>query len=220
MVFHRLSRQSIAEDLIAASDDGKIPIVSVGSGNGECEKELMTIGVKNMILVDPYPLDYRPGDPVVIRPDYPTIQYLIADRPQIVNECVLFIPWSDPCDAIYDLEAINLLNPKSVVIISEKRHFAAGSYILHIWLHHNIIPNWRVANDNDMNEKEVQARYESFKPKSNYLEVDELINSYDGDNGALYNLLWLCREDQNGKFCPKSLDRLIPNWRVRELVYW
>jgi hypothetical protein len=113
---------------------GKV-VVSVGSGNGTYEYELMKSGIE-IICVDPAPESYLeyPSDDKYIKPHYSLVDDLIKSQPQLVSNCVLFLNWPAPLKSTYDIESIEKLKPLGIVIVYETLIKAAGGNRLHEWL--------------------------------------------------------------------------------------
>lgn len=110
-------------------------VVSVGSGSGKLEKRLCEIGVQNLIAVDPSPEapEGMVGDGVVhMKPQFATVDALLEARPDLKGQCVLFIGWALP-DCVYDIEAIQKLEPTSVISVYG-RAGAAGGHAFRSWL--------------------------------------------------------------------------------------
>lgn len=129
--------------------DAKLPIVSIGSGSGFIEwlagqyhSEL------NFICVDPDPMMFYHGhkinelSKIFVEPEYPYVNKLLNDRPNIVGNCILFLNWTLPyeenefCNSEYDYEALQKLNPCAVISITSKKtyEYVAGGKSFHSWL--------------------------------------------------------------------------------------
>lgn len=73
-----------------------------------------------------------------MRPAFATVQDLIKEKESIVGACCVLLIWPEPSgklgrSLVYDVEAIQLLNPRVVVLVYET-HGGAGSDSLHEWL--------------------------------------------------------------------------------------
>jgi len=100
--------------------DGRMEIVSVGSGNGRIERAVNAAYRErypassdlNFVLVDPDPQ----FDGIV---DFDYVDDLIEKRPAIVGNCVLFIIWPMPVGQNdgYDIDSIRKLQPRAVLIV-------------------------------------------------------------------------------------------------------
>jgi hypothetical protein len=106
-------------------------VVSVGSGNGKLELEMFfdvedremarDFWVPKMTCVDPKPFSHNRDNKLYFEPKYPYVSELIKTKPEMVDNCNLMLIWPS-CneeEGKYALEAIELLNPKMVVILYE-----------------------------------------------------------------------------------------------------
>jgi hypothetical protein len=138
--FHKFSLKRISNALRILSFS-KYPIVSVGSGNGELEYHLSQrkeFANNKFYCVDPSPESYDTYNPhAMMTPDYPYVADLIKHRPELVGNCTLLLAWADPCKN-YDMEAIQLLKPISIVAIAENSGVAGGQ-LFHEWCFENNI---------------------------------------------------------------------------------
>lgn len=125
----------LVQELIKIFTDlPKIPIVSVGSGGGYLETALKNLhNDLNFVLVDPTPDSFETKEDLGCTPNFKTVGDLIAQIPEIVNECCVLLPWCFPNDSTYDLEAVVALNPKHIVVLYECIGGACG-YQFHTWL--------------------------------------------------------------------------------------
>lgn len=135
---HKVNGFSTLVDYMKALVD--LPIVSVGSGSGYVEKQCMEkIKNLNMILVDPLKPDENEFYPVPSHlsqdPSYNYTNDLITAKPEIVDNCHLFLNWPlpDPNEDVYDYDAILLLKPKKIIICCEVSG-SSGSQKLLAWL--------------------------------------------------------------------------------------
>lgn len=121
---------------------GEIPIVSIGSGDGTVEKEIIAqyrerFGKEISIqLVDPDPKFHRIAD-------FETVDHLIRENPRIVGNCVALIIWPYPTrikvmkeyvEDNYDVEAVQKLQPRAALIVYESTG-GSGSNDFRIFLH-------------------------------------------------------------------------------------
>ena len=91
-------------------------IISVGSGNGMVDKEIIATYRKHfgedikITLVDPNP-DYEV--------DFRVVDDLIRARPEIVGNCIVLILWPDPMGENdgYDIDAIRELRPLAALVL-------------------------------------------------------------------------------------------------------
>lgn len=114
------------------------PVVSVGSGSGYVEAQcLERIPGLQIVLVDPVDPEENTFSPVPEhlskKPSYCYVEDLVADNPDIVGECHLFLNWSLPNNDFYDYESILALKPLSIIICCEVSG-SAGSKKLLAWL--------------------------------------------------------------------------------------
>lgn len=121
-----------------------LPIISVGSGQGQVERELCDVWYdsenRTLICVDPSP-DSFPG-PIFnqgMKPHYKTIDEAILAHPEYIQNCVLLMIWPNPTETsdpedklVYDVEAISRLKPAAIVMLVEV-FGGAGSQQLHAW---------------------------------------------------------------------------------------
>ena len=106
-------------------------IISVGCGNGAYEYEISLDNEKlrsKMILVDPEPEQFgkypKTGRHLAVT--HTTVASLVAQKPDVVDNCVLLLIWPPPTlpenrlEPSYDYEAVMALKPKSIIIVYEK----------------------------------------------------------------------------------------------------
>lgn len=114
------------QHLIDISDP--VPLVSVASGDGYLEQYMNT---KELICVDPEPESYPCSDRIFVEPNYNYVTDLIADRPDIVGNCNMFIcnaePTTCPTDVPYDYDAVQLLKPRKIIAIYDHIDHYSGS---------------------------------------------------------------------------------------------
>ena len=128
--------------------------ISLGSGFGATEKLISNQGIYFKSLIDPSP-EYslrwtiKPTDENCFMPTHKTIQDLLKDTPELINNdnTVLMIDWPyaigcdetsiteeyPPTEYPYDIEGISLLLPK-IVIIRYSETGESGTRTLHVWL--------------------------------------------------------------------------------------
>lgn len=119
-------------------------IVSVGCGTGIYESELCK-QIKSLreklILVDPAPTSFSEVSSKSqhgFQTDYAYVADLVKDKPQVISNCVLLLIWpytdhytisekyTNPSGEVvnlkidFDIEAVNLLHPVSIVCLYEK----------------------------------------------------------------------------------------------------
>ena len=124
--------ENYVEDILKMCD---YTWISVGSGNSVLEKHLYDKYNLNMICVDPKLEQYFPAPKTLeMETKYDYVKDLINNNSKIIGTCILLLNWSNPGDSEYDMEAIELLNPKFILWIGEKNG-AAGGEKFHKWLH-------------------------------------------------------------------------------------
>lgn len=114
------------------------PIISVGSGSGYVEKWLEDNHNYQLILVDPIDPDSKECFAPVPKhlskkSSYDDSSDLVADKPDIISNCNLFLNWPEPNDDSYDYDAIMLLKPHTIIICCEVSG-SSGSKKLLAWL--------------------------------------------------------------------------------------
>jgi len=138
--FHGIPYEAIASYLNRLPKE--LPIVSVGCGPGTAEWKLQNqFGVtgRTWFLVDPHPESFEKyptdGSPEYQRANVDRVKTLLNTHSELVDNCVLFLPWPSPNDdsGCYDVEAVMLLRPKAIVIVYESVGYA-GSSDMHAWL--------------------------------------------------------------------------------------
>jgi len=127
-----LGEQSLVEAVRAAQLPG-IPLVSVGSGNGVTERQVGEALKTDVICVDPDSFSYAPESENGMLPDFPHVEALLEKKKELVGDCLLMLVWTDPNDSTYDVEAIELLRPRSIVVVCEITG-SGGSSALHEWM--------------------------------------------------------------------------------------
>lgn len=144
-------------------------IISIGSGGGYIEKLLSDLLAINIIGIDPDPTSFIEDKTIYLEPKYPYIDDLIKENPNIIENCILFINWSNP-DEDYDIQSILKLNPTCIIIVNETGiSGAAGSIGLHQFL--------------DINNIKTLALYNEF---------NELINIRELFDKNLCNIHYFC----------------------------
>lgn len=109
----------------------KLPVVSVGSGSATLEHKIQQKNEKiRWICVDPTPSSWCSGE-VMIKPQYASVEDLVAAEPELVGKCVLFLNWCFPNKSRYDYDAVILLQPvaflSTVEFLEVGREFPNGS---------------------------------------------------------------------------------------------
>lgn len=96
----------------------RVPIISVGSGNGAVEQYIERVNPEiPIICVDPKPYSYLKY--VYRNPDYAYTTELVNSNPYFVGNCILFLNWCNPNDSDYDMRAVEMLKPLAIICIIE-----------------------------------------------------------------------------------------------------
>lgn len=122
--------------------NARLPIVAVAIGTGAIEGKLQKIMQESLGAdraprwygVDPDPTSHDPTYPrdgIFLRPDAATVPDLLKSHPALVGACVLLMIWCD-WNKDYDMEAVELLCPASIVSITAQDH--AGGPRFRAWL--------------------------------------------------------------------------------------
>jgi hypothetical protein len=118
----------------------ELPIVSLGSGNGAVEY-LLSKWCKNSynwILLDPDPLSWSTGK-LFMAPNYPRDKDLMEAKPEIYNNCILFLNSIDPRGSNYDEKCVKKLRPLFIILLTNIRcclDFYSGTPALKRYLDH------------------------------------------------------------------------------------
>ena len=105
-------------------------IISVGCGNGAYEYEISE-GCnqlrEKLILVDPNPEEFSPypSSGRYIKVNYSTVNSLVSQVPNVIENCVLLLIWpyddgNTSDNSVYDYEAVTVLKPKSIIVVYER----------------------------------------------------------------------------------------------------
>ena len=149
----------------------KLPFISIGSGTGTIEflakkknDDINWVCIDNDTTMN-YPSD---ANKYINKPlmniDYNSCDELIINKPEIINNCILFLNWCLPNDSTYDFEAIIKLKPIAVLSIYEvfkDSNGAAGGELFYNWTQH----------DTDYHHKEEYRLY-----ADEYHDDDELMD--------------------------------------------
>lgn len=116
--------------LVDASSRSCPNIVSVGSGTGKYEKYLASVqdlATCRWNLVDPKPREFD-KTPMKWSPHCSYTKDLVTQVPDVVGNCILLLIW--PGQTGYDFEAVELLNPRGIVVLWEAQK-DTKSHLLH-----------------------------------------------------------------------------------------
>ena len=124
----------------------KKPIISIGSGGAQIEYDTQQQFNVNWICVDPEPQSFigqgcvqieHNNPSVLIKPAFKTVQDLVKENPEYIDNCIIFLNWCNPNKSEYDYEAIQLLKPIAILTIYERflgGNGAACGEKFHQWL--------------------------------------------------------------------------------------
>lgn len=137
--------------------------ISAGSGAALLEKFLVDqkfLSFTRLICVDPNPLSYNSRCPIHIKPKYSYVKDLLKQEPKVKNDSGLMLIWPSPNDSTYDIESIQDLRPRTILILAAPDGSSGGSKLLS-WLrdieHHNPV------NESTLSEYELIAKYDSIR---------------------------------------------------------
>lgn len=113
------------------------PMISVGSGIGRIERAIELEHKVGIICVDPNPESFNKRSEELKEddyhmPDYALVTDLVKAKPELIGKCSLLLIWPDPCDSVYDMEAVVLLRPVSIVVLYEP-YGASGGRLFSYW---------------------------------------------------------------------------------------
>lgn len=112
--------------------------VSVGSGMGRIEQELISKG-KIVFCIDPNNtdmVDRYTGEKRVKKPDYSYVSEFIKDKPSSIGKVNLILLHPLPDYSLYDIFSILSLEPKKIFLYYMKTG-GSGSWLLHRFLRKN-----------------------------------------------------------------------------------
>lgn len=152
-----------------------LPVISIGSGCAALEKTLEEILGIQIICIDPDPLSYSPVDKIFIPPQYSTVEDMIKEKSEYIDNCILFICNAEPvvethdftaeessANIPYDYNAVHLLKPKVIISIYDPIDGIAGSHKFRGWV--------------ESNENRILHSITYYTPlTSGYIEHDRII---------------------------------------------
>ena len=108
-------------------------IISIGSGSGVCEKLIDDHLGTNIICVDPDSDDYITAPQKFKKePTYANASELLKVNHKIEN-CAMFLNWSNPNGSSFDYDAVQLLKPKYILWIGDPSGCAGGAKFLEFY---------------------------------------------------------------------------------------
>lgn len=147
-----------------------LPIISMGSGTGVIEylakkknNDINWICIDNDITMN-FPLGANQYiNQPLMNIDYNSCDELIINKPDIINNCILFLNWCLPNDSTYDFDAIIKLKPIAVLSIYELfdgSNGAAGGELFYNWTENNtdyhLKEEYNLYTDNDDDDDEYE----------------------------------------------------------------
>lgn len=99
--------------------------ISVGSGTGDREYIFQDKLNQKIICVDPN--NSWKKTEIKIHPHYSYVKDLINEKPVLIDNCCLLLYWPLFNENIYDIEAVNLLKPKTIIVYYESLGGAGGT---------------------------------------------------------------------------------------------
>jgi len=198
----------------------KKPVVSVGSGNGCLEQIYLNIygDTNKIICIDPDPVEWydelsqtdtkNAVGQKYCRNDEVSVDVLLSKRPELKNNCVIFINWSYPNGPEYDYEAIQKLKPLGILLVSapkidkdEMKHqryehiknlleiFPAGTPKLHKYLlttqDYKRVQLICINNTNLMTEWFTNKDDQSEIKPTNILELPKIFNKTEAEKSLI-----------------------------------
>ena len=172
-------------------DKYKLPIVSMGSGTGIIEflakknnNNIDWICIDNDISMN-FPANASQYiDKPLMNIDYNSCNELIINKPEIINNCILFLNWCLPNNSTYDFEAIINLKPIAVLSIYELfngENGAAGGEMFFNWTQNNtdyhlkeeyqLYSNWDDDDDDDYELMDVRISWWQLNSLNDFDDV-------------------------------------------------
>ena len=161
-------------------------IISVGSGYGVTEKELETKHDIDIITIDPFEEKFnKPEDMSLTKlPMFPNCQTFMDSIELKTENIMMILDWPSPNEATYGIKAIELIEPK-VIVIRYAACGAAGSARLQSFLESCDCPN---AADYNLEKYEstVDGRYKKI-----YQDIVKVDDTGDLMGGITYTVVVL-----------------------------
>jgi hypothetical protein len=163
------TESKIDEYLAKALERKRLPILSIGSGDGFgerniCERFLKKDNPIEIVCVDNLSYPNTVNSPNLKQPDFATVNDLIASKPEVIGNCILLLFWSydearNPQDRIpYDIEAIDKLKPNEVITLYEE-FGGAGGNLFHAWLKNSGAPTDHPSKYDDLDVNSIIPNY-------------------------------------------------------------
>lgn len=187
----------------------KLPIISVGSGNGVIERELESAFGIQIICVDPTPLSWSMEHAKYRAPDFATVEDLVSQHPELIDQCNVFINWAFPTHS-YDMEAVHLLRPRNVVTITDVGPLrGAGGRFFHTWMSTCGVTTAGTLDTRSLNQTVTYTPY-------NY--VFRTWTPYSSPCGRVeLSIIWLSRDIHNPNIESRSTE--IANSPLSQAVF-
>ena len=132
---YKISFDYLAEE-VNKFMDLDLPLYSFGSADGKFEKYYNdNFLTPKIICVDPDPTKFHRHYPVVLEPEYSTVEELINSNPKIVENSQALLIWVSP-NLNYDIDVIKKLKPKKLLVLWDSTG-SAGSQEFHEYIGNN-----------------------------------------------------------------------------------
>ena len=103
-----------------------IPLVEVGSGNGFVARCLSETRKDKIICVDPLIKHCDPATCGGLQPDFATVKDLIKTSSHLIGKCALLLNWPYPNESTYDIESVQILQPRFLLVVYEPSGVSGG----------------------------------------------------------------------------------------------
>lgn len=152
-------------------------IIEVGSGNGYISSFISDLGY-NVIPIDPLVQKYyAPSiDSVLLFPKYESVNRCLMNEPQLIDKCNILLNWCTPNCGNYDYDAIRLLKPKNIIVITELTGFANS----------NIFQSWLREIYNPFND--ITLQYSNIIKQNKFIDIPYNIIKFNNINTYAMNI--------------------------------
>jgi hypothetical protein len=191
----------------------KLPLISIGSGNGVIERKIEEKFKINVICIDPTPLSWSLSVSENKLPDYLTMDELINKNKTLIGSCNLFLNWCYP-DHTYDIESIILLKPRNLIIITDLSDLhGAGGCAFHDFLKKCGVPtNVKCENEETSLKNKLKTMNENI-PKYNF--VYRTHTHYQRVHQVLdVSIIWLSLDLTNCNAMNAQVDNSPEYWQA------